>query len=354
VSKKLFDIEEFRSQPLPCEEEIMANWQGDIENPVVSILCNTFNQKMYIEDAFRGFLIQKTDFVFEVVVHDDASTDGTSDIVREYAKRYPKIFKPVIQTENQYSQGKKITLLSAEYARSEYIALCEGDDFWIDESKLQKQILSLEKNKDIDICFTSGLRLMSGGGLKQYKKYLQEQVVYSLSQVIGIGGDGMATPSIVMRKKTLEAFGDWINRSSFFDFYMQIEGSKKGGAIFIPSNSIVYRVNATGSWSSKRKLLDEMKISKELEGNLYCMKKTLSGPLYKNELLQVDASLYHVASYELILNGFYSKAKRLSVLSWESKAKINRVQIFIYKTRAILPITRLVLLVNRLLKNKIT
>ncbi|MGS0534560.1 glycosyltransferase family 2 protein [Pseudoalteromonas sp. SaAl2] len=145
MQDKSFNISDFRKKELPTEEEVIVNWQGDIKKPVVSVICLTFNQAKYIEDAFRGFLIQKTDFVFEVIVHDDASTDGTSDIVREYAKRYPKIFKPIIQTENQYSKGKKISLLSAAHAKGGYIAFCEGDDFWIESIKLQKQYDSMVK-----------------------------------------------------------------------------------------------------------------------------------------------------------------------------------------------------------------
>ena len=117
---------------------------------LVSICCITYNHEKYIRDAIEGFLMQKTDFPFEVLIHDDASTDGTADIIREYETKYPDIIKPIYQTENQYSKGIKI---SATYnyprAKGKYIALCEGDDYWIDPYKLQKQVDFLEHMKNV-------------------------------------------------------------------------------------------------------------------------------------------------------------------------------------------------------------
>jgi glycosyltransferase involved in cell wall biosynthesis len=122
-------------------------------NTIASICCTTFNHAPFIRDALDGFLMQITNFPFEVIIHDDASTDGTSDIIREYEKRYPNVIRPIYQTENQYSKGIKI---SATYvwpnARGKYIALCEGDDYWTDPLKLQKQVDFLEANSEYVVC----------------------------------------------------------------------------------------------------------------------------------------------------------------------------------------------------------
>jgi len=137
------------------QDSIILNWTGDIQKPVVSILCDTFNHEGFIKETLEGFLKQETTFPFEIIVHDDASKDATPAIVKEYAERYPLIIKTVLQKENQYSQ--KINFWSDvtfPMAQGKYIALCEGDDYWIDELKLQKQVDFLENNPDYVITWT--------------------------------------------------------------------------------------------------------------------------------------------------------------------------------------------------------
>src|SRR6186713_582005 len=111
---------------------IMSKWVGNSEQPLVSILCDTYNHENFIKETLQGFLNQVTKFPFEIIIHDDASTDKTVTIVKEFADQYPLIIKPVFQTENQYSQ--KINFWSDvtfPKAKGKYIALCEGDDYWI-------------------------------------------------------------------------------------------------------------------------------------------------------------------------------------------------------------------------------
>lgn len=122
-------------------------------NPLVSICCATYNHAPYIRQCLDGFVMQKTNFPVEILIHDDASTDGTQDIVREYEQRYPDLIKPIYQTENQYSKGVKVSLVyNYSRARGKYIALCEGDDYWTDPYKLQKQVDFLENHPDYVMC----------------------------------------------------------------------------------------------------------------------------------------------------------------------------------------------------------
>lgn len=122
--------------------------------PLVSIDCITYNHAPYIRQCLDGFLMQETDFDFEVLIHDDASTDGTQEIIREYELKYPHIIKPIYQTENQWSKGISI---SATYnfprAQGKYIAFCEGDDYWTNPYKLQKQVDYLENNPNCGLTY---------------------------------------------------------------------------------------------------------------------------------------------------------------------------------------------------------
>jgi len=122
---------------LRVEDEIIAKWKGDLDKPVVSICCVTYNHETYIEDALEGFLSQETDFPFEIIIHDDCSTDKTTQILNEYLEKYPNIIKLIIQTENQWSKGIRILpVLVVPEARGKYIALCDGDDYWFDFVKI--------------------------------------------------------------------------------------------------------------------------------------------------------------------------------------------------------------------------
>lgn len=120
----------------------------------LSVVCVAYNHAKFIRQTLDGFVMQKTNFAFEVIIHDDASTDGTADIIREYAEKYPEIIKPILQTENQYSQGKPVTQnFIWPRINSQYVAVCDGDDYWTDENKLQKQVDFLDDHPDYMLCF---------------------------------------------------------------------------------------------------------------------------------------------------------------------------------------------------------
>jgi glycosyltransferase involved in cell wall biosynthesis len=148
------------------QEEIMGDWGGGA-SPLVSICCITYNHVSYIMEAIDSFLMQETTFPFEILIHDDASTDGTTDIIIDYANKYPDIIRTIIQTENQYSKGGLIyPRFVFPKARGKYIALCEGDDYWTDKTKLQKQVNFLENNPDYVITYTDSQPFDESGKLK--------------------------------------------------------------------------------------------------------------------------------------------------------------------------------------------
>ena len=131
------------------------------KKPLVVIRCTTYNHEAYIRDALDGFVMQQTNFPFVAVVHDDASTDNTAAIIREYASRYPEVILPIYETENQYSKHdgslRRIMNNACTATGAKYIALCEGDDYWTDPSKLQKQVDFLEAHPEYSLCFHNAI-----------------------------------------------------------------------------------------------------------------------------------------------------------------------------------------------------
>lgn len=125
---------------------------------LVSIRCAVYNHEPFLRQCLDGFVMQKTNFRYEAIVHDDASTDDSANIIREYAEKYPDIIKPILEIENQYSKRDgSLMRIMTEACRGKYFASCEGDDYWTDPLKLQKQVDYLETHPDCMLCFTNAI-----------------------------------------------------------------------------------------------------------------------------------------------------------------------------------------------------
>ena len=221
--------------------------EGKIE---VSIICNAYNHEKYIADALESFVMQKTSFAFEVLVHDDASTDGTADIIREYEAKYPDIIKPIYQTENQYSKGPISSRFQYPRARGKYIAYCEGDDYWTDPEKLEKQYNALEAHPEIDMCAHSAVIVESEtcrelSGIQPSNA----DVVFSAADVILGGGGFVATNSLFYRKSIMDEPQMKFRECLTLDYTMQIRGALRGGLLYLSDCMSAYRYMAVGSWT---------------------------------------------------------------------------------------------------------
>ena len=142
-----------------------------MENEIlVSICCLTYNHEQYLRDTLEGFLMQKVDFPIEILINDDASTDGTRAIMEEYAAKYPALIRPFYQDVNLYSQGKDLCLeVLYPAARGKYIALCEGDDYWTEPDKLQSQVDFLEAHPEYVACVHDTLVHVCSGEREDYR-----------------------------------------------------------------------------------------------------------------------------------------------------------------------------------------
>lgn len=240
--------------PLRTQNEITKNWVKQ-EDPLVSVVCITYNHEAYISDAIEGFLKQETTFPFEIIIHDDASTDKTADIVREYEAKYPKLIKGIYQTENQYSQGKKCSAIAWSSAQGEYIAFCEGDDYWTDPQKLQIQIDEMKKHPEVDMSFHPVLKINEVNSTKEvFRNFSDQNIVFPTEAFIYGEFTHPHTASLILKREVLKhPFISLLNDSPTGDYPLTIIASLKGGGLYINRVMSCYRIFSKGSWHQRLK-----------------------------------------------------------------------------------------------------
>lgn len=227
------------------------------QEPLVSICCITYNHEKYIRDAIEGFLMQETPFPFEIIIHDDASTDMTATIIREYEKKFPELIKPIYQIENQYSKRRNAPLsASFKKAKGKYIALCEGDDYWTDPLKLQKQIMGMKKHPECYISFHPAIIKWDEGNKvgQTMSLHSKKDKIFPIEEVILGGGDFMPTCSIIINKLVIPkiiSFFDIAKDTPTGDYYIQILCAENGGALYLSDIMSVYRRGVPGSWHER-------------------------------------------------------------------------------------------------------
>lgn len=266
------------------QEEIMSSWLGNLERPVVSICCATFNHADYIRATLAGFLSQETSFPFEIIIRDDASSDGTVDILREYQKYYPKIFRVILNTTNRFCLGERPIHIWPTIARGEYVSLCEGDDFWVEANKLQTQVELLQKYP-MAVASVAGTRVCK-----------QKNTELDILSETGLGVSGLLdferlnenyyhTSTYVIRTEVFNAVvKDYFSGHTLFgDAALSSILISMGPFVVYPEIVSVYRVTGTGIWTglnSEKRLIWECKAAKKLS-------RMLEGKHARRQLLLV-------------------------------------------------------------------
>lgn len=231
----------------------------DKEDPLVSICCITFNHEAFIAKTLDSFLAQEADFPVEIIIHDDASTDNTAGIIREYSDKHPEKIIPILQTENQYSKGvKPYSEFVFPRARGKYIAICEGDDHWTDPQKLQKQVDVLEKDENLMGCFHEAI--------VEYGDY---EVPFSRENNNDLERGGFSlkdilhsewlipTASLVFRNVGIE-FPDMVKKMKVGDFALCCLVFSKGPGYYLDEPMARYNKRNPSSFTNSKFILDNI------------------------------------------------------------------------------------------------
>lgn len=229
------------------EAEIMASWQ--VDEPIrVSVCCITYKQEQYIAQAIDSFLMQKTTFPFEIIIGEDCSGDSTLDILSIYKTRYPHLIKIITADINMGMNKNFIRTFNA--ASGEFIAVCEGDDYWIDELKLQKQTEIMLEHPMCNMCITKALSLYPDLTTESFCDLGDRIKFFSFTEsILGAKKDFYPTASFFIRKDALD-LPNWILTTPVVDYYLHLFGSYPNGFVYLPIESTVYRRFSIGGLTS--------------------------------------------------------------------------------------------------------
>ena len=238
------------------------------ENEIkVTVYCLAYNHEKFIRNALEGFVNQKTNFKYEVIVHDDASTDNTTNIIKEYEKKYPNIIKPIYQTENQYAKGiGVIPTYIVPRIKGKYVAACEGDDYWSDNRKLQKQFDYMEEHDECSMCVHNTIKHdLETGKEKLFNNWNE---IHELTAQDIFYGWNVHTSSFFIRGEFFEK--EPFPRKYWFRDYIRLTvGFYYGKVVALPDIMSVYNWNNSGGitysvWKKRNaKSLEKIQLKKE-------------------------------------------------------------------------------------------
>jgi glycosyltransferase involved in cell wall biosynthesis len=264
--------------------------------PLVSICSITYNHEKYIAQAIEGFVGQKTTFPFEIIIHDDASTDKTPQIVKYYENKYPELIKPIYQKENQFSKGIKP---SPTYvwpkAQGKYIALCEGDDYWTDPYKLQKQVDFLELNPDYAMCWHDAMSINEKGKVitkSRLVRYSKESVFSEIELMKGVSVLTMTVLFKNISSSIPNEFYMVLNGDTFLFSMMGMFGKGMYMKDILPA---VYRIHDGGVWSKKSDVMKKYNIV-----NTYAWLSKYYKRISNEEISEYFKNQFYKCFYELI------------------------------------------------------
>jgi glycosyltransferase involved in cell wall biosynthesis len=251
-------VEELQRRFLLQEEYLGSDKLVNRINPVVSVTVPTYQHIGYIRDCLDGILMQKTEFHYEILLGEDDSTDGTREICREYAEKHPDKIRLFLRDRktSHYKSGDISVVFNWFFlllsARGKFIAICDGDDYWIDPEKLQKQVNYLEANPECSWCFHPARVVYADGKRPDYivkPVPIPKNHKFSIKDIVLGGGGFFITASSIFKSQAINSPPDWFLSASAGDYPLALIATDKGQAGYIDDIMCVYRKNVPGSWS---------------------------------------------------------------------------------------------------------
>lgn len=278
----------------------------------ISICCITYNHALYIEKMLDSVLEQKTNYTYEILIHDDASTDGTTDIVRKYAKKYPDKIRTILQRENQFSQGKTNILFDQLFplAEGEYIAICEGDDYWCCLQKLDRQINFMKQHPKCSVCTHQTRIVTEDGGItqKSIPMHSMPTVINGeeyLRECLEKDSHLFHTSSIFFRRHYLKMIQghvpEFISQSPVEDRALFWFLATKGDVGYLKEEMSCYRTMSVGSWTREMEASRQKKYYKNISLlNMVRLFNEYTGYEFANEIYNYETNyLFVLYEYEL-------------------------------------------------------
>ena len=295
-----------------------------MDEVLVSIICITYNHERYIAQALDGMLMQDVSFKYEILINDDASTDRTADVIKEYEKQYPGIIKAFYQDENLYSKGVKVLDYLLRFANGKYIAICEGDDFWIDRNKLQTQIDFMEKHLDCALTVHSGFYAYENGVIEKKPFRLDTKNRYvSVEEIIS---HWIAPTASIVYRKSARGTSDipFLGNLKIGDYPLLVYLSLNGSVYFFSREMCAYRRGSVSS-VSKEYQSGEKKVNHNQEIiELLNRIDTYSGKKYSSVIIKAQEER-RFQNY--ILKGQIDVLKKTEI--YRDLSPINKAKLFL-------------------------
>lgn len=241
--------------------KLIMNSTAILKNEItVSVCCLSYNHEKYIRKTLDSILMQNTNFRFEIIINDDASTDGTQLIINEYVQRYPDLIIPIYHKTNEFSQRNKVLINLFKKARGKYIALCECDDYWSNPNKLQMQYHSLESHCECIFCTHLVEHINeSGEKLLITQPKLMATGIYNASDLMPMCFSSVQSvfhlSSYFIRSNVLEEFlkktPRYFTNAPVGDIFLQLFLFSKGSTYYLNYPCSYYRRNSIGSWTNR-------------------------------------------------------------------------------------------------------